>query len=202
MPDEPDWNRHTKSIKFKGERMKTITRTNLYLPMAALILTVALANPAAAQTSCAGSAPGCFKGIFQGEDAHDTLPPGATTVVIRTTATGTGTHLGQFSLNREITGNLLNFTQTGSAQWIAANGDSIHTTIVGHAELSDLPGGFLKVTEIHTITGGTGRFTGAEGSFTVELFHKLEVSGVAGGVETHDIFGSFHGTITSPGAAH
>ncbi len=40
-----------------------------------------------------------------------------------------------------------------------------------------------------------------QGSFTVELFHKLEASEVAGGVETHDIFGSFHGTIASRGAA-
>jgi hypothetical protein len=103
-------------------------------------------------------------------------------------------------LDREITGNLLNFTHAGSAHWVAANGDSIYSTLVGHAELSDLPGGFLKVTEIHTITGGTGRFTTAQGSFTVELFHKLEANGVAGGVETHDIFGSFHGTITSPSA--
>jgi hypothetical protein len=143
-----------------------------------------------------------FKGAFQGQDAHDTLPPGATTVAILTTATGTGTHLGRFSLIREVTGSLVNFSDTGSAQWIAANGDIVDTTVVGQAELSDLPGGFLKVTEIHTITGGTGRFTAAQGSFTVELFHKLEPSGVAGGVETHDIFGSFHGTITSLGADH
>ena len=40
--------------------MKTITRSNIHLPMAAMILTAALGNPAAAQTSCAGSAPGCF----------------------------------------------------------------------------------------------------------------------------------------------
>jgi hypothetical protein len=170
------------------------TRSNVYLPMAAMILTAALAVAAAAQKQVP------FKGTFQGQDAHDTLPPGATTVVIHTTATGTGTHLGKFSLIREVTGDLANFTATGSAQWIAANRDSIYTTVVGQAELSDIPGGFLKVTEIHTITGGTGRFTGAQGSFTVELLHKLEASGVAGGVETHDIFGSFHGTITSPGA--
>jgi hypothetical protein len=163
------------------------------------MLTAALAAPAAAQTSCAG---GCFKGTFQGEDALDTLPPGATTVAIHTTATGTATHLGQFSLIREVTGNLTNFTATGSAQWIAANRDSIYTTVFGQAEPSDVNGGSLKVTEVHIITGGTGRFTGAQGSFTVVLFHKFEPSGVAGGVETHDIFGSFHGTITSPGKAH
>jgi hypothetical protein len=175
--------------------MKSITRSNIYLPIAAIILTGALALAAAAEKQVP------FKGVFQGQDAHDILPPGAPSVVIATTATGTGSHLGRFSLIREITGNLVNFSATGSAQWIGANGDRIYTTLTGQAELSDNPEGFLKVTEIHTITGGTGRFMGAQGSFTVELFHKLEVGGVAGGVETHDIFGSFHGTITSPGAA-
>ena len=172
------------------------TRSQIYLSIAAMIMTAALAVPAAAQTSCAEFAPGCFRGIFQGEDAHDILAPGATSVVIRTTATGVGTRLGRFSLNREITANLVNFSAAGSAQWVAANGDSIYTTVVGQAEPSDLPGGFLKVTEHHTITGGSGRFTEAQGSFCVELFHRLEASGAAGGVETHDVFGSFHGTIT------
>jgi len=156
---------------------------------------------ARAQVPCGATfAPGCFKGTFQGQETHDVLPPGATSVEIHTTATGVGTSVGLFSLDREITGNLLNFTQTGSAQWVAANGDSIYTTLAGHAELSDLPGGFLRVTEIHTVTGGTGRFTTARGSFTVELFHKLQASEIAGGVATHDIFGSFHGTLTSPNA--
>ena len=181
--------------------MTTRTRSQIYVSIAAMTLTAALAAPAAAQTSSADFAPGCFRGTFQGQDAHDTLPPGATSVVIRTTATGVATRLGRFSLDREVTANLLDFSAAGSAQWVAANGDSIYTTVVGQAELSDLPGGFLRVTETHIITGGTGRFTAAQGSFTVELFHKLEVSGVAGGVETHDIFGSFHGTLTFPGAA-
>ena len=182
--------------------MKTRTRARMYVSIAAMILTAALTVPEAwAQASCAGSAPGCFKGTFQGEDAHDTLPPDATTVVIHTTATGTATHLGQFSLIRAVTGNLTNFSATGSAQWIAANRDSIYTTVFGQAELSDAYGGSLKVTEIHIITGGTGRLTGAQGSFTVVLFHKLAVSGVSAGVETHDIAGSFHGTITFPGTA-
>jgi hypothetical protein len=105
--------------------MKTITRTKIYLPITAMILTAALASPAAAQTSCGGFAPGCLKGTFQGQDAHDTtLPPGATTVLIRTIATGTGIHLNQFLLVREVTGNLANFSATGSAQWVAAKGDS------------------------------------------------------------------------------
>jgi len=183
--------------------MKTITKTKIYLPIAAMILTAALANPAAAQTSCADYAPGCFKGIFQGQDAHDTnLPPGATTVLIRTVANGIGTHFNQFLLVREVTGNLVTGEDTGSAQWVAANReDSIYTTVAGNA-VPDFPGGVLKVEETHTITGGTGRFTGAQGSIKVTLFHKFQPSGVAGSFQTHDISGSFQGTITFPSAAH
>jgi hypothetical protein len=181
--------------------MITTTRSRIYVSIAAMILTAALADPASAQASCAGVAPGCFKGTFQGQDAHDIPPPDATSILLRTTATGIGTPLGRFSLHREVTGNLLDFTAAGSADWIAASGDSISTTVQGQAELSDLPGGFLKITEIHTITGGTGRFTGARGSFTVELFHKLEASGVVDGVALHDVFGSFHGTVLLPTGA-
>ncbi len=90
-----------------------------YLEMAAMILTAALAVPEAAPSSCADFAPGA-SGAFQGEDTHLTLPPGAPTVVINTAATGTGTHLGRFTLRREITGDLTNFSAAGSAEWIAA----------------------------------------------------------------------------------
>jgi len=162
--------------------MKTITRS-IYQLMAAMILTATLAISAAAQTQIP------FKGTFQG---YDTVTP-PTTIV--TTGTGMGTHLGQFSFTQENTINVANFTETGSAHWIAANGDSIYTTVVGAA----VPGPVVfKITDIHTITGGTGRFAGAQGSFTVERTHTVEPS--ADG--THVIYGSFNGTITSPGAAH
>ena len=159
--------------------MKTITRTKIYLPMAALIL-AALAIPAAAQSQVP------FKGTFQGSDT--VAPP-----TIATTGTGTGTLLGQFSFTQDVTINFANLTDAGSAHWIAANGDSIYTTVVGSA----VPGPVVfKITEIHTITGGTGRFAGALGSFTVDRTHNVEPS--ADG--THFTTGSFSGTITSPGA--
>jgi hypothetical protein len=167
--------------------MKTTRRLNIYVPIAALILT-ALAIPAAAQQQVP------FKGTFQGYDTV-ALP------TITTTATGIGTLVGQLSLT-----DVLILTSaccgTGTGHWVAANGDSIDSTFVASRDLSTRSLGYVTFTETHTITGGTGRFTGAQGSFTVELFHKLEPSRVIGGVETHDIFGSFHGTITSPGAAH
>jgi hypothetical protein len=69
--------------------------------------------------------------------------------------------------------------------------DSIYT-ITGSGEPTDTPD-VIRITEINTITGGTGRFAGAQGSFTMERLAS---------VVTFFTSGSFHGTITSPGAAH
>jgi len=161
-------------------------RANIYLPMTALIL-AALAIPAPAQQQVP------FKGMFLGSDTVSGEGPCATTIC--TKGTGTATLLGQFSFTQETTVNFANFTETGSAQWTAANGDIIYTTVVGSAIPGDL---IFTVTEIHTITGGTGRFSGAQGSFTVHRTHVVAFSDDG----THVTSGSFEGTITSPGAAH
>jgi hypothetical protein len=161
--------------------MKTITRSNIYLPIAAMILTAALAVPAAAQQQVP------FKGTFQGKDAVH--PP-----TITTSGTGLGTHMGEFSLTEVV--NVI--TLNGSAHWVAANGDSIDTTFIASPDFSTESLGYVAVTETHTITGGTGRFAGAQGSFILERTHLVALS--ADG--THVTFGSFHGSITSPGAAH
>jgi hypothetical protein len=163
--------------------MKTITRSNTYLPMAALIL-AALAIPAAAQTQVP------FKGVFKGNDAVN--PP-----TITTTGGGTGAHLGELSFTQGTTLNSPT-TGTGSAHWVAANGDSIDSTSVVSADFSTNSLGYITVTEIHTITSGTGRFAGAQGNFVLERTH---IVASADGTN-HVTFGSFHGTITSPGAAH
>jgi len=113
--------------------MKTITRSNIYLPMAAMILTAALAVPAAAQKQV------LFKGTMQGLDVHLGMPS-PTTGLLGTSGTGIGTLVGQFSFTQESTVNLANGTLKGSAHWIAANGDSIDTTIAGSSELTATPG--------------------------------------------------------------
>jgi hypothetical protein len=162
--------------------MNTVKRSNIYL-MAAMILTAALVVQAAQK-----QVP--FKGTLQGHDVDSDF--NGTTVVVTTTGTGISTLVGQFSFTQEVTVNIAALTDTGSAQWIAANGDSIDATIVGSGEFTDTPG-ILSITEIFTITGGTGRFAGAQGSFVME---RLASS------VTFLTSGSFHGTITSPGAAH
>ncbi len=173
--------------------MKTITKPRIYLLMAGLILTVALALPAAAQTQVP------FKGTFQGNDTI--IPPTLTQNI-----TGTGTHVGQFSSTTVLT--LTPSGGTGTGEWIAANGDRIDTTVVGSSEHVDMApcqvvgaqpeDSFAKITQIHTITGGTGRFVGVQGSFTLTLYHDV----VPRSEGTHGTCGSYSGTITPPGVAH
>ena len=168
--------------------MKTITRTKIYLPLAGMILTAAFALPGAAQPQVP------FKGTFQGNDAVN--PP-----TILQSITGIGTLVGEFSSTAVLS------VGKGQGRWIAANGDSIDTTVVGSGEHVDMapcqvvgaqPGdGYFKATQIHTITGGTGRFAGVQGSFTVTLYHDVRLSSDG----TNHTCGSFSGEITPPGAA-
>jgi hypothetical protein len=155
------------------------------LLIAALILTAALAVPAATQNLVP------FNGAMQGHE-NDTPQggPPPTTLNVDGNTTGIATHVGQFSFSYQLTVTLANGTSTGSAHLIAANGDSIYTTVAGSSEIT---AGVASITEINTITGGTGRFAGAQGSFTVERLVNLGTGFTSG---------SFHGTITSPGAAH
>ena len=104
------------------QNSKTITRTKIYLPIPGMILTVALAVSAAAQQQVP------FKGTFQGDDTV-TLP------TITQRITGTGTHVGQFSSTTFLT--LGPSGGNGSGQWIAANGDTIDTTVVGSGVHAD-----------------------------------------------------------------
>ena len=166
--------------------MNTMMMSRVYLSIAALILTAVLVVPAAAQNQVP------FKGSFQGQeiDTPQGGPP-PTTLNAAGSTTGIATLVGQMSFTYQLTVTLANSTATGSGHLIAANGDSVYTTITGSSD--DTIPGFASITEIDTIIGGTGRFARAQGSFTVERLVNL-----ATGLTS----GSFHGTITSPGAAH
>ena len=166
---------------------KANMKTTIYLRMAAMLLTAAIAVPAAAQNRVP------FKGSIQGHEIGTPQGgPPPTTLIVDGSPTGIATQVGQFTFLYQLTVNLANGTATGSARLIAANGDTVYTTIAGSSEETATPG-VDSITEINTITGGTGRFAGAQGSFTVERLVNL-VTGFTSG--------SLHGTITSPGAAH
>jgi hypothetical protein len=151
--------------------MKTHNRR---LP-AMLLLVAAIAIPAAAQ------APAPFKGVFKGADTE--------TEISNTTAGGgNGTLLGEFTLTHVT----MFSTLTGSGHLVAANGDTIDTTSVVSPDFSTFSLGYATFVEIHTITAGTGRFAGAQGSFVVERTHLVE----SNADDTHVTFGSYRGTIT------
>lgn len=166
--------------------MSAMTRTRLCLPTAALILAAAVAVPAAAQQQVP------FKGVLQGVDVDSPVPAG--TVVVTTTGSGMATHLGNFTFTQQATVDLAAGTSAGTVHFVAANGDTLDATCVGSGVPIVAPDGILiSITETCTITGGTGRFTGAKGSYTVERL----ASPVA-----FTTSGSFRGSMTSPGAVH
>jgi len=72
---------------------------------------------------------------------------------------------------------------------IAANGDSIFALFTGQETPTADPN-VVSLVEVADITGGTGRFTGATGSFSLE-----RVINLATGVSS----GSFTGTISRVG---
>jgi hypothetical protein len=75
----------------------------------------------------------------------------------------------------------------GTCTLVAANGDVLIADFTGQAQV----GPIVSIVEHATITGGTGRFAGAIGSFTIE-----RVFDPAAGTTN----GSFQGTIFAPGA--
>ena len=78
---------------------------------------------------------------------------------------GHATHLGKsrFEMSNTVNFTTMPFTLDGTATFYAANGDQIFTTVSG-TSTPNSDGSATAVIE-NTITGGTGRFQNASGSF-------------------------------------
>ena len=148
----------------------------------AVLAVVGLAGPAPAGEQVP------FKGRLEGVVTITPLNPPFVSVLVE--ATGKASHLGRFELAIPHVVNRATRTAIGSYEFTAANGDTLTADFVGTAVPTATPG-VLHSVEIATITGGTGRFAGATGSFIVERWFDT----VAG-----TTVGSFEGTISSPGA--
>jgi len=172
-----------RSSKQKQTKRKVVMKNIkavLYVQTIAMLMTAALPNSVAA----AGDVP--FKGNLQGSFTIAPLTPPEALVVIE--GTGNAAHLGRFTVEAP---HVVSFA-TGSASGIyvftAANGDTLTADFTGVAAPTANPGELL-VVEIGDITGGTGRFEGATGNFTVVRLANL--TGPTTGITT----GSFDGTI-------
>lgn len=128
-----------------------------------------------------------FKGRLEGTA---TITPGTPPFLsVSIVGTGNATHLGRFTVEIPHVVNTTNRTSTGTYEFTGANGDTLTAGFTGQATLT--APGVLSIVETATITGGTGRFADATGSFTVErLFNQV----------TRLTTGSFEGTTSSPGA--
>ena len=141
-------------------------------------LTAALAGGAAAEKQTP------IKGSLQGVEIAEVQFP---KLFVDGSGSGNATHLGRFTLAYELEVDLLTLPieSFGSSVFTAANGDSLFTDIIGLAtptENADV----VSIVEVHTITGGTGRFAGATGSF-IRKYSLDRVTLVSSG--------SFDGTI-------
>jgi hypothetical protein len=125
-----------------------------------------------------------FKGSFEGDVTVTPLTPPFVRVDVE--ATGQATHLGTFTLDIPHVVNRADRTAVGTYEFTAANGDMLFADFTGKATPTAIPG-VLYIEETATITGGTGRFAGATGSFTVERLYDT----IAG-----TTIGSFDGTIS------
>jgi hypothetical protein len=131
-----------------------------------------------------------FKGALEGKDFITPLDPPFLSSIM--TGTGDATQLGRFMVVRTATVNLLTGTDIGSIAFTAANGDILTADYTGGASPTANPE-VLTIVETAFISGGTGRFAGATGSFIITRSFDLATNLTAG---------SFEGTISSPGAKH
>ncbi|HEU0293325.1 MAG TPA: hypothetical protein VFR47_11355 [Anaerolineales bacterium] len=150
----------------------------------ALLLAILLMGTTLAAASARKPLP--LKGSIEAVETYQVNGP---TMLVTATGTGEATHLGRYTVSYEVEVDLPTGTGTGlSAQYVAANGDTLFAEGSGQATPTDDPTVFV-VVETFTITGGTGRFDGATGNFTEERRVNI-VTGVTAG--------TISGTIVLP----
>ena len=134
------------------------------------------------QTQSHGAEQLPFHGSLQALETDVVAPPH---LLVNGTATGTGTQLGRFTATFTATVTLSKGSATGSITFTAANGDRLDAAFLGQGTPTTEPN-VASIEEIATINGGTGRFAGATGTFTI---HRIvdQVTGVS--------TGSFDGVI-------
>ncbi len=123
-----------------------------------------------------------FKGDFEGNQSVTPLTPPFGQVAGQ--ATGRATQLGRFTVQFPHIVNFATSRGEGTYTFTAANGDTLTADFTGQAEV----GPITSIVEQGVITGGTGRFAGATGSFTVRRLFDRNA-----GTTT----GSFDGTIST-----
>jgi len=128
----------------------------------ALLLLIVLASTTFAAPSAERQL--LFKGSMQAVETHVVTFP---TFTLDATGSGNATQLGLFTMSFQGEVYIPTSSGTTSAILVAADGSSLYADGVGQGTATENPD-FVSIVENYSITGGTGRFAGASGSFTVE----------------------------------
>jgi hypothetical protein len=146
----------------------------------AVVVVTAVSLASIAVSAVAAETP--FKGTV---DAVETTTQVAfPTVSLDREGGGTATYLGRYTEHVTMQINVLTMASTGTAQFTAANRDTLLATVAGQATRTGPT--VLSIVEVYTITGGTGRFADATGRFTLTSTVE-QTTGVSSG--------TFSGTI-------
>ena len=100
----------------------------------------------------------------------DLVPPNPLAVL---TGGGHATHVGQITVAMTAIVDFATSTATGTFAFTAANGDVLSGTFIGVEGVFVGPN-VARITEVATITAGTGRFQGATGTFTMVRFDTID----------------------------
>jgi hypothetical protein len=138
---------------------KTFGSTIIALLILIVLASTTFAAPAAGERQL------LLKGSLEAVETHQIVPP--TTMFVDGTGSGNATQLGLFTMSFQAEVSLPSLAASTSAQYVAANGDMIIGEGSGQGTPTGTPG-IVSIVETYTITGGTGRFAGAAGSFTVK----------------------------------
>jgi hypothetical protein len=116
-----------------------------------------------------------FKGGLSGAWTVDFDPPPSPFFTVVFDGTGNGTQLGRFVFHTVHRVNTADGTAAGSYELTSASGDTLTGDFTGASGPTETPNVFA-IVETVTITGGTGRFAGASGTFVIERLVDFNTS--------------------------
>jgi hypothetical protein len=145
-------------------------------------------------TATAGKPLVPFKGQSSGVATTVGFDPELGVVSVHGEGQGEATHLGRFTLTADVSIYVLtpNFLVIGNWTYVAANGDKLFAHGIGSAGADPLQG-----VGSFTITGGTGRFKGASGSFQQVITFAFPGGAVPSNPYSEVLY---NGTISYPAA--
>jgi hypothetical protein len=126
-----------------------------------LVAAFAVSLASVAVSAVAAETP--FKGSVNAVETGQVVFP---TRFLDREGTGTATYLGRYTEHVVMQINIPTMSSMGAATFTAANGDTLTASVVGQATRTGPT--VLSIVEVYTVTGGTGRFADATGTFTLK----------------------------------